>query len=350
MTRKMHARTKTVVVSGASAGVGRAVARRFAEEGANVVLMSRDRERLEQAAREVEELGGKALVCPTDVADPEAVEEAAERAEQEFGPIDVWINVAMVTIFGPVDSISPDEFKRSTEVTYLGTVYGTMAALKRMKARDRGTIVQVGSALAYRSIPLQSAYCGAKHAIVGFTDSLRSELIHDKSRVRLTMVHLPGVNTPQFNWARNKLPMRMQPVPPIYEPEVPAEMIHYAAHHPRREFWVGWPTWQVILGQKIAPGLLDHYLAKAAYSGQTTSQKEIKRADNLYEPVRGAYEARGRFEREARSSSSQVYLSERPALAAAAAAMPLVAFGAGICAYLMLRNGGRSPATRSAGR
>ncbi len=228
-------RGKVVVVTGASAGVGRAVVTEFARQGAHIGLIARGRERLEAAKREVEELGGKALVLPTDVADAEQVEAAAERVEQEFGPIDIWVNDAMTTIFAPFLEITPEEFKRATEVTYLGQVYGTMAALKRMHARNRGSIVQVGSALAFRSIPLQSPYCGAKHAIVGFTDSIRSELIHNKSNVHITAVMLPAMNTPQFSWCRTRLPRHPQPVPPIFQPEVAARAIVWAASHKRRE-------------------------------------------------------------------------------------------------------------------
>jgi short-subunit dehydrogenase len=233
---------EVVVVTGASAGVGRAVVREFAKKKADIGLIARGVERLEAAKREVEECGGRAVVVPADVADAEAVERAAERVEEELGPIDIWVNDAMTTVFAPFSQITPEEFKRATEVTYLGFVYGTMSALKRMRARNRGTVVQVGSALAYRSIPLQSAYCGAKHAIVGFTDSIRSELIHEKSDVHITVVHLPAMNTPQFSWCRTKLPRQPQPVPPIYAPEVAARAIYWAAHNRRRELYVGLST------------------------------------------------------------------------------------------------------------
>ena len=308
---------KTVVVTGASAGVGRAIVRRFAKDRCNIGLIARDEERLAAAAREAEEAGGKAYVCPLDVADPDAIEEAATRIETELGPIDIWINVAMATVFGPVSAISPAEFKRVTEVTYLGFVYGTMAALKRMRTRDSGVIVQVGSGLAYRSIPLQSAYCGAKHAMVGFTDSLRSELIHDKSNIKIGVVHLPGINTPQFEWGRNKMPKRAMPVPPIFQPEVPAEAVHYMAHHPRREIWLGWSTWKVMVGQTFAAGYLDHYLAKVAFSGQMTDEDADGGPGNLFETVKGDYAAHGRFDDKANASSSELTLAKHPALTAA---------------------------------
>ncbi len=299
-------RGKVVVVTGASAGVGRAVVTEFARQGAHIGLIARGRERLEAAKHEVEELGGKALVLPTDVADAQQVEAAAERAEQELGPIDIWVNVAMTTIFAPFLEIKPDEFKRATEVTYLGQVYGTMAALKRMHARNRGAIVQVGSALAYRSIPLQSPYCGAKHAIVGFTDSIRSELIHDKSKVHITAVMLPAMNTPQFSWCRTRLPRHPQPVPPIFQPEVAARAIVWAASRKRREVYVGWPTVKAIYGNELVPAYADRYLAEHAYDGQQTSQPvSPDRPDNLFEPAQGDYSAHGIFDDRAKSFSVQ---------------------------------------------
>lgn len=304
---------KVVVVTGASAGVGRAVVAEFARQGAHLGLIARGRERLEAAKREVEGAGGKALVLPADVADAQQVEEAAERAERELGPMDVWVNDAMTTIFAPFVEITPEEFKRATEVTYLGQVYGTMAALKRMKPRDRGTIIQVGSALAYRSIPLQSPYCGAKHAIVGFSDSLRSELIHDRSKVHITMVHLPAMNTPQFNWCRTRLPRHPQPVPPIFQPEVAARAIVWAASHKRREVYVGGPTVKAIYGQEIAPSYADRYLAKNAYDGQQTDEPvSPHRPDNLFEPVEGDYAAHGIFDDRARDFSVQNVLNLSP--------------------------------------
>ena len=278
--------TETVVITGASGGLGRAIAREFGKRKAQVILLARGREGLNGAATEVEAVGGKALAIPTDVADADAVEAAAEQAEREFGPIDIWVNNAMVTVFAPVKEIKPEEYKRATEVTYLGVVYGTLAALKRMLPRDRGTIVQVGSALAYRSIPLQSAYCGAKHAIRGFTDSLRCELLHEQSNIHLTMVQMPAMNTTQFGWVKNKMPNRAQPVPPIFEPEVGAKAVYWAGHHRRREVYVGTSSVGAILGNKIAPGLLDKYLAKSAFQSQQTAEPEDPtRPDNLWEPV-----------------------------------------------------------------
>ncbi|HJP98492.1 MAG TPA: SDR family oxidoreductase, partial [Rhodanobacteraceae bacterium] len=279
---------KVVVVTGASAGVGRAAAIAFAKHGAHVALIARGEESLESTRRDIVVAGGKALAITADVADAKAVEAAAERVETELGPIDIWVNNAMVTIFAPVSEIDPDEFKRVTEVTYLGGVYGTMAALKRMRRRDRGTIVQVSSALAHRSIPLQSAYCGAKHALVGFIDSLRSELIHEGSGIRVASVQMPALNTPQFGWARNKMPKLPQPVPPIFQPEVAADAILYAASHNRRNVPVGSSTWKAQWGQKFFPGLLDRYLGRTAYKGQQSSEADPHdRPDNLFTPVPG---------------------------------------------------------------
>jgi len=259
---------KVVVVTGASAGVGRSTARLFAKKGADVALMARGIDGLEAAKREIEAFGRRALVLPIDISDAEAVENAATSTEQELGPIDVWANVAMVSVFSPFTKMTAAEFKRVTDVTYLGYVYGTMSALRRMQSRNRGTIVQVGSALAYRSIPLQSAYCGAKHAIVGFTDSIRCELEHIKSRVRITAVHLPALNTPQFSWVKSRLPRKPQPVPPIFQPEVAAKAIVHAATHPRRELLVGASTVAAIQVQKFIPGLLDESLGKPVYDSQ----------------------------------------------------------------------------------
>ena len=287
---------EVVVITGASAGVGRATARRFAREGAWIGLMARGRDGLEAARREVEAMGGRALVLPTDVADAKQVEAAAAQVEEHFGPIDIWINNAMVSILSPVSKLETEEVRRVTEVTYLGYVHGTMSALRRMLPRNRGTIVQVSSALAYRSIPLQSAYCAAKHAVKGFTESLWSELIHDRSRVHVTMVHLPAVNTPQFNWVRSRLPRHPQPVPPIFQPEVPAEAIHWAAHHRRRELTVGWPAVKAIFGEKVIPGLLDRYLARVGYDAQQMDRPaEPNRRDNLWEPLPGDAGAHGIF-------------------------------------------------------
>lgn len=313
---------KVIVITGASAGVGRAAAHAFARRGAHLGLIARGRGGLEAARREVEEAGGHALALPADTADPDAIEAAAEAVERQFGPIDVWVNAAMVTVYSPVHQMTPEEYRRVTEVTYLGYVHGTLAALKRMRPRDRGVIVQVGSAMAYRSIPLQSAYCGAKAAIRGFTDSLRSELIHDKSRVHLTMVQLPGLNTPQFDWGKSRLPRNVRPVAPVYQPEVAAEAIVWAARHRRREIWVGLPTIKAILAQRIAPGFGDWYAARVAYSGQQLDEPaNPSRPDNLWGPrdAEGDFGAHGRFDREAHRHSPQLWMSKhRGSLALAA--------------------------------
>ena len=304
-------RPEVVVVTGASAGLGRAIVRAFAREGAHIGLLARGVDGLQAARFEVEEFGGKALVLPLDVADAEAIEAAAARVEEEFGPIDIWINNAMVSVFSPVKKMTPEEYKRVTEVTYLGVVYGTLAALKRMLPRDRGVIVQVGSALAYRGIPLQSAYCAAKHAIQGFHDSLRSELIHDKSNVRVTMVQLPAMNTPQFSWVKSRLPRKPQPVPPIYQPEIGADAVLFAAHNDRREMYVGYPTVEAIIGDKIAPGFADWYLARNGYEAQQTDEPvETDRRDNLWESVPGDHGAHGTFDDRASTSSPQLWASK----------------------------------------
>ena len=302
---------EVVVVTGASAGVGRATVRRFARDGASIALLARGHERLEAAAREVEELGGRALAIPTDVADPEAVEAAAERTEGELGPIDIWVNNAMTSVFAEVTDVTAAEFRRVTEVNYLGFVHGTLSALRRMLPRDRGSIVQVGSALAYRGIPLQAAYCGSKHAIQGFTDSLRAELIHNDSRVRASIVHMPALNTPQFEWVRSRLPKKPQPVPPIYQPEVAADAIHWAAHHDRPVLYVGLPTVKTVLGDRVSTSLLDHYLARTGYSGQQTDEPvEANRKDNLWEPVPGDWAAHGRFDSRSRRHSPQLWATK----------------------------------------
>jgi NAD(P)-dependent dehydrogenase (short-subunit alcohol dehydrogenase family) len=301
---------EVVVVAGASAGVGRATVRRFAREGAHLGLLARGAGRLDAAVREVEELGGTAVALPADVADPDAVEAAAAQVEEKLGPIDVWVNNAMATVYAPVSETMPEEFRRATEVTYLGSVWGTMAALRRMLPRDRGTIVQVGSALAYRGIPLQAAYCGSKHALQGFLESLRTELLHEGSRVRVTMVQLPALNTPQFSWARTKLARKPQPVPPIFQPEVAAEAIVWAARHPRRELTVGWPSVKTVVGSKVAPGIADRYLARTGYASQQRDEPvERGRPDNLFEPVEGDYAAHGAFDDQAKASSLQLTLT-----------------------------------------
>jgi NAD(P)-dependent dehydrogenase (short-subunit alcohol dehydrogenase family) len=318
-----------VVVTGASAGVGRAAARAYGQRGARVGLLARGVEGLEAARREIEAAGGLALVVPTDVSDAGQVEAAAEAVESTLGPIDVWINNAMVSVFSPIKETTPDEFRRVTEVTYLGYVYGTLAALRRMLPRDRGVIVQVGSALAYRGIPLQAAYCGAKHAIQGFTDSLRCELLHDRSRVRVVEVQMPALNTPQFGWVKTRLPRRPQPVPPIYQPEVAARAILWAAEHERAELYVGLPTVLAVEGNKIAPRLADWYLGRTGYDAQQTDEPvRPDRPDNLWEPVAGDHGARGAFGHRARDRSAQLWLSLHRgwlALAALGAAAVLAA-------------------------
>ncbi|MFF4351046.1 SDR family oxidoreductase [Streptomyces sp. NPDC001530] len=316
--------TQSVVVTGASAGLGRATARMFARRGAHVALVARGERGLEAAAAEVEELGGQALVLPTDVADHRQVEAAAEAAEEAFGPIDIWVNIAFASVFAPFMEIEPEEYQRVTEVTYLGCVYGTRAALTRMLPRDSGTIVQVGSALGCRSIPLQSAYCGAKHAVNGFTSTVRTELMHRHSHVRITVVQLPAVNTPQFSWVLSRLPNRPQPVPPIYQPEVAARAIAYAADHPRRkQYYVGGSTLATILGNRVAPAMLDRYLARTGVSSQQTSQRAPADAPhNLWQPLDGRdgsdYGAHGEFDDRAASRSGQAALARHPALTSAA--------------------------------
>jgi NAD(P)-dependent dehydrogenase (short-subunit alcohol dehydrogenase family) len=320
---------QVVVVTGASAGVGRATVRAFARRGASIGLLARGRAGLDGASREVEELGGRALAIQADVADHDRVEDAARRVEEELGPVDVWVNNAMATILAPISEIEPDEFCRSTEVTYLGSVWGTMAALRRMRPRDQGTIVQVGSALAYRGIPLQAPYCGAKHALQGFLESLRAELLHEGSNVRVTMVQLPALNTPQFTWARSRMPREPQPVPPIFQPEVAAEAIVWAAENPRRELMVGWPTVKAILGNAVAPSMADRYLADTGYEAQQRDEPQpADRPDNLFEPVDEDRGAHGPFDREARGRSVQAVLSRHRRLLGAGAIMSASAVAA----------------------
>lgn len=322
---------QVVVVTGASAGVGRATALAFARRGARVAVLARNLDRLESLCREINEAGGSGLAIVTDVADQEQVETAAARAEELLGPIEVWVNNAMVSVFSPFMAMTPEEFLRVTEVTYLGTVYGTHSALKRMLPRNRGVIVQVGSALSERSIPLQSAYCGAKHGIRGFTDALRCELLHDGSDVHITMVQLPALNTPQFSWVKSRLPNKPQPVPPIFQPEVAAEAIVWSAHHRRRELYVGLPTVQAIWGNKFFPGLLDRYLARTGYKSQQTNEPVgPNRPDNLWNSVPGPFGAHGDFDDRARSSSCELWLSERKIIGLA-----LMAAGGGVLGALL---------------
>jgi NAD(P)-dependent dehydrogenase (short-subunit alcohol dehydrogenase family) len=312
-------RRPVVVVTGASAGVGRAAAVAFARRGWRVALVARGLERLDGAARDVEAAGGEPFVLPADVADAEAVGAAADRVVARWGRIDVWVNNAMATVYAPISELAPEEVRRVTEVTYLGQVHGTLAALRHMRRHGRGTIVQVGSALSYRSIPLQSAYCAAKFAVRGFTDSLRSELQHEGSRIRVTMVQLPAVNTPQFDWAKSRMPRRLQPVPPIHAPEAAAEAIVRAAIEAPRELWVGGPTLQAILGTMAAPRFLDRMMARRAWDGQMTDEPARPRGDNLFAPPAGDPGARGRFEARARPHAVAVSdLAARSTLAAAA--------------------------------
>lgn len=318
----MSRRNEVVVITGASAGIGRATVQRFARAGARIGLLARGRDRLDATRREVEQTGGTALAIPTDVADAAQVDSAAEQIEKVLGPIDIWINSAMVSVFARVDDITPAEFLRVTQVTYLGQVYGTLAALRRMRPRNRGTIVLVGSALAYRGIPLQAAYCAAKHAVQGFADSLRTELLHDGSAICLTMLQLAAFNTPQFEWVRAKLPRKPRPMGAPYQPEVAADAIYWAAHHHRRELYVGFPALKAIVGNKLAPGYGDRVLAQNGFAGQQRNEPmPPHRPDNLYEPAPGDYSAHGAFDEEARSSSPQFWVTTHRGRIAGAAAL-----------------------------
>jgi NAD(P)-dependent dehydrogenase (short-subunit alcohol dehydrogenase family) len=333
---------RTIVITGGTAGVGRATARRFAREGERVAVLARGADGLAATLRDLEQLGSPAaLALPCDVSDPEAVAAAALVIEDELGPIDVWINNAMTTVFGRVDDVTPAELRRVTDVTYLGAVWGTRVALGHMRKRGRGTILQVGSALAYRAIPLQAAYCAAKHAVRAFTDSLRSELEHEGSAIHLCMVQLPGVNTPQFRWCANKMPVEPQPVPPIFQPEVVAESIWYASNHRRREVFVAAPTVEAVLGNQLAPGALDHYLAGRAWGGQLTRRPaDRSRPSNLFEPVDGDHGARGAFDARARDSSVVAAITTRLGAAgvraAAIAAVGAMAVAVGVVAGLLI--------------
>ena len=329
-------KTEVVVVTGASAGVGRATVRAFAQRGARLGLLARGCDGLQAAADDVRAAGGEALVLPTDVADAAQVEAAAEAVEQAFGPIDIWVNNAMVSVFSPIKDMTAEEFQRVTEVTYLGYVYGTLAALRRMLPRDRGCIIQVGSALAYRGIPLQAAYCAAKHAVQGFTESLRCELLHDQSNVRVTMVQMPALNTPQFNWVKSRLPRKPQPVPPIFQPEVAAQAIVWAAQHNRREVYVSWPTVKAIVGDKLAPGYADRYLARTGYDAQQyDGLADPDRPHNLWEPLPGDHGAHGDFDARATRISLQFWINKhRRALA-------LAGLGLAGALYALCRSNGR---------
>ena len=314
-------RSEVVVITGASAGAGRAAVREFARHGALIGLVARGRDGLRAAAREVAAAGGRALVLPADVADADQVEAAAREVEKRFGPIDIWVNDAMTSVFSPIKKMTAMEFKRVTEVTYLGYVYGTLAALKRMLPRDRGTIVHVGSALAYRSIPLQAAYCAAKHAILGFHTSLRTELLHDRSHVHTVMVQMPALNTPQFGWVKSRLRHKAQPVPPIYQPELAARAIYYAAHHPeRREYYAAWSAVVAIMGNKLAPSFADWYLARTGYQSQQARDLENpNRPNNLWEPVPGDHGAHGNFDGRSRPRSLEFLAESHPGWSAVAA-------------------------------
>src|SRR5712692_2156014 len=333
MRRRTFMESQTVVVTGASAGIGRATARLFGERGASVGLIARGQAGLDGAARDVEEAGGKALAVSADVADYEQVTAAARQIEERLGPIDVWVNVAFTSVFAPFSEITAEEFRRVTEVSYLGFVNGTMAALALMRHRGRGTIVQVGSALGERSIPLQSAYCGAKHAINGFTSSLRCELLHERSRIQVTVVQMPAVNTPQFSWVRSRIPNHPQPVPPIYQPEVAARGVVFAADHPRRkQYWVGASTVATILANRIAPALLDRYLARTGYGSQQTAQKaDAGRPGNLWEPVDSPpghdHGARGVFDDRSHDRSPQLWMSHHAGLLAGTAGVVAILGG-----------------------
>lgn len=325
MEDRQNSKRRVVVVTGASAGLGRVVAKEFANKGADVALIARGIDGLEGAKREVEDAGGRALIFPTDVADADAVEKAAQEVEEKFGPIDVWVNNAMNGVFSPVKEMKPEEYKRVTEVTYLGQVYGALSALKRMLPRNRGSIIFVGSALAYRGIPLQSAYCASKHAIEGFFDSLRTELLHDKSNVNISMVQLPAMNTTQFQFVKSRLPFKPKPMGTIYEPEVAAQVIEYASRHARREYYVGWPTVKAIIGNKIAPWYADWVLSRNGFKDQMTNEPEnVNRKNNLWEPLQGDHGGHGPFSKDSKKFSPITWLSLNKGKVAASVAVFLI--------------------------
>jgi NAD(P)-dependent dehydrogenase (short-subunit alcohol dehydrogenase family) len=334
--RESMSKAFVIVVTGSSAGLGRAIAHGFAKRGACIGLMARNPEALNATKEECEALGGQTMILPVDVSDAEAVDAAAGRLEEEFGPIDVWVNDAMVSVFSPVKEMEASDYKRVTDVLYLGFVHGTIAALKRMLPRDRGTIIQIGSALSYRSIPLQSAYCACKHAINGFTDSLRCELHHDKSNVKVTAVHMPAMNTTQFDWVKNRMPNDPQPVPPIFAPELAAEVVIAAglAENPRREYWVGTSTVMAIVGQKFIPGLLDIYLGRTGYKSQQipNEPKDPNAPNNLYDYVPGKHSARGKFADRSSRTSAEIFLSLNRGVVAIGATALLAAIGGAILA------------------
>jgi short-subunit dehydrogenase len=332
----MKVNEKTVaVITGASGGVGRATARLLGSRGARLLLMARGKDGLDAACQEVEELGGKAVAFPADVSQFEQVDAAADAAQRHFGPIDLWINNAMVSMYSPFMKMTPEEFKHIVEVTFLGQVHGTHCALQRMLQRDRGTIIQVGSALAFRSIPLQSAYCASKHAIKGFTESIRSELIYQKSKVQLSMVNMPALNTTQFRWTRNRMSRKARPTGTIFQPEVAAQAILYAVEHPCRELMVGYTTVEATLGEKVIPGLLDHYLAKAAWDGALLPEKvDPDQPDNFWEPWQGDHGAHGQFDDQAHGWSVELWAREHLGELAVGGLALAVAVGAGLAARL----------------
>ncbi|MGH8024425.1 MAG: SDR family oxidoreductase [Limisphaerales bacterium] len=332
--------SEVVMITGASAGIGRVTARAFARRGAKVGLLARGGDRLEAARAEVEEAGGRGLVLAADVSDDKAVENAAKKLEDEFGPIDIWVNNAMVSVFSPIAEMTAEDYRRVTEVTYLGYVWGMLAALRRMRPRNRGTIINVGSALAYRGIPLQSAYCAAKHAIHGFTESLRCELIHDRKAIRVCEVEMPAVNTTQFDWVNSRLPNKPQPVPPIYQPEVAADAIVFAATHKRREIYVGFPTVESVVGNKIAPRFLDRYLGRHCYQSQQRDEPDDPdRPNNLFNPVPGDFGAHGAFDRRARRFSLQLWLDKHRDILTGAVLIPAAA----VAALVLLSKPKRKP-------